>query len=86
MARDTAPEWPSSENDATYLVSIDGDPDMECRLTLGPAVGHDAGNSAIVATAMRVVNAVPLVVAADPGLLSSLDLDLTVPRDPFARS
>ncbi len=85
MARDVAPEWPSSENDATYLVSIEGDPDMECRLTLGPAVGHDAGNSAIVATAMRVVNAIPLVVAADPGLLSSLDLDLTVPKDPFDR-
>ncbi len=83
MARDVAPEWPSSENDATYLVSIEGDPDMECRLALGPADGHDAGNSAIAATAMRVVNAIPFVVAADPGLLSSLDLAMTVPRDPF---
>ena len=83
MAREVAPEWPSSEHDATYLVSIKGDPDMECQLTLGPAEGHDAGNSAMVATAMRVVNAIPFVVAADPGLLSSLDLAVTVPRDPF---
>ena len=29
---------------------------------------------------MRVVNAVPYVVAARPGLLSSLDLPLTLPR------
>jgi hypothetical protein len=30
---------------------------------------------------MRVVNAVPYVVEARPGLLSSLDLPLTLPRD-----
>jgi hypothetical protein len=36
-----------------------------------------------VATAMRVVNAVPFVVAANPGLLSSLDLPLTLPRHAF---
>ena len=33
MARDVAPEWPASDNDATYVVSIEGDPDIECRLT-----------------------------------------------------
>jgi hypothetical protein len=79
MARDVAPHWPSSDNDATYLVSIEGDPDIECRLTLGPPAGHDAGEAAMTATAMRVVNAVPAVVAAAPGLLSSLDLPVTVP-------
>jgi hypothetical protein len=84
MARDVAPEWPSSDNDATYIVSIEGDPDIECRLTLGPPEGHDAGEAAMTATAMRVVNAVPYVVAADPGLLSSLDLPVTVPTDVFA--
>ena len=83
MARDVAPEWPTSENDATYLVEIEGDPDIQLRLSLGEAEGHDAGNSAMAATAMRVVNAVPYVVAAAPGLLSSLDLALTVPQRPF---
>ena len=83
MARDVAPHWPSSDNDATYLVSIEGDPDIECRLTLGPPEGHDAGEAAMTATAMRVVNAVPAVVAAAPGLLSSLDLPVTVPRRVF---
>ena len=60
MARDVAPDWPSSDNDATYLVSIEGDPDIECRLTLGPPEGHDAGEAAMTATAMRIVNAVPV--------------------------
>ena len=83
MSRDVAPEWPSSDNDATYLVSIQGDPDIECRLTLGPPEGHDAGEAAMTATAMRVVNAVPYVVDAAPGLLSSLDLPVTVPVQVF---
>ncbi len=46
------------------------------------AVGDPASATAgaMVATAMRVVNAVPYVVDATPGLLSSLDLPLTVPH------
>lgn len=83
MARDVAPDWPTSENDATYIVEIEGDPDVRCRLTLGPSEGTDAGEAAMTATAMRVVNAVPFVVAAPPGLLSSLDLPVTVPVGAF---
>ncbi len=83
MARDVAPGWPSSDSDATYLVSIEGDPDIDCRLTLGPPEGHDAGEAAMTATAMRIVNAVPYVVDAPPGLVSSLDIPVTLPRSPF---
>ena len=45
--------------------------------------GMQAGAGAMVATAMRVVNAIPYVVAAPAGLLSSQDLSLTLPRSPF---
>ncbi|HET6954397.1 MAG TPA: hypothetical protein VFI47_28790 [Acidimicrobiales bacterium] len=83
MARHVAPEWPSSDHDATYQVNIDGEPDIELRMSMGEAEGHAAGNSAMLGTAMRVVNAVPYVVAAPPGLLSSLDLPLTLPRHAF---
>lgn len=83
MARDVAPDWPTSEFDATYRVDIDGDPDIHCALTLGAAEGHGAGRAAMAATAMRVVNAIPYVVAADPGLLSSLDVPMTLPRYVF---
>lgn len=83
MARHVAPDWPSSDHDATYLVSIGGEPNIDIRLTLGDPEGHEAGSSAMKATAMRVVNAVPYVVEAPPGLLSSLDLPITYPRHAF---
>jgi hypothetical protein len=44
-----------------------------------------SGAGAMVATAMRVLNAVPYVVAAEPGLLSSVDLPLTIPHNAFVR-
>lgn len=37
----------------------------------------------MTATAMRIVNAVPFVVAAAPGLLSSLELPVTAPVAAF---
>lgn len=83
MARDVAPDWPASECDATYRVDIAGDPDIHCEMTLGAAEGHGAGRAAMAATAMRVVNAIPYVVAAEPGLLSSLDVPMTLPRHAF---
>jgi 2,4-diaminopentanoate dehydrogenase len=83
MARDVAPGWPTSECDATYRVDIEGDPDIHCVLTLGEAEGHGAGRAAMASTAMRVVNAIPYVVDAPPGLLSSLDIPTTLPRHVF---
>jgi 2,4-diaminopentanoate dehydrogenase len=83
MARDVAPEWPHSESDATYRVDIVGDPDIHCEMTLGAAEGHGAGRAAMTSTAMRVVNAVPYVIDASPGLLSSLDIPMTLPRHAF---
>jgi hypothetical protein len=81
MARDVAPDWPESEHDATYRVDIEGDPEIHCVLTLGgDGGGRGAGRNAMAATAMRVVNAIPYVVDAPPGLLSSLDLPITLPR------
>jgi hypothetical protein len=83
MARDVAPDWPKSDCDATYRVDIEGDPDVHCVMTLGEAAGHGAGHAAMMSTAMRVVNAIPYVVDAAPGLLSSLDIPTTPPRHVF---
>ncbi|UXA05121.1 dihydrodipicolinate reductase [Mycobacterium sp. SMC-2] len=83
MARDVAPDWPTSDSDATYRVDIEGDPDIHCVLTLGAAEGHAAGRAAMTATAMRVVNAIPYVVGAPAGLLSSLDIPTTLPLYAF---
>jgi 2,4-diaminopentanoate dehydrogenase len=83
MARDVAPDWLASEFDATYRVDIEGDPDIHCAMNVGAAEGHAAGHAAMAATAMRVVNAIPYVVEAPAGLLSSLDLPNTLPRHAF---
>jgi hypothetical protein len=83
MARDVAPGWLTSEFDATYRVDIEGDPDIHCAMNLGEAEGHGAGHAAMAATAMRVVNAIPYVVEASAGLLSSLDMPNTLPRHVF---
>jgi hypothetical protein len=38
----------------------------------------------MIATAMRVVNAIPYVCAASPGIVTSADLPATLPRHAFA--
>jgi hypothetical protein len=56
------------------------EPDIHCAMTMGAAEGHGAGHAAMAATAMRVVNAVPLVVDAPPGPPGSLDISNTLPH------
>jgi hypothetical protein len=81
MARDLAPEWPSAARDGTYRIMIEGNPDLTCELTVGqPATASDDG---MVATTMRLVNAIPYVCDAPAGLATSLDLPLTTPRHAF---
>jgi hypothetical protein len=90
LASDVAPDWPQGIGDLSYRVVIEGDPDIDSTLTAtlrdpkrAGIAGMTSGAGAMVATAMRVVNAVPYVVAAGPGLLSSVDLPLTIPRNAF---
>jgi hypothetical protein len=93
LAPDVAPDWPTGIGDLSYRVVITGDPNLDCTMAAtlrDPAragiAGMTSGAGAMVATAMRVVNAVPYVVAAEPGLLSSVDLPLTIPRNAFITS
>ena len=81
MALDIAPEWPTADRDGTYAIRIDGDPSMQCDFTVGtPETFSPDG---MLATTMRLVNAIPAVCAAPPGPVSSLDLPLTLPVGAF---
>jgi hypothetical protein len=81
MAGDLAPEWPTAARDGTYRIMVEGNPDLTCELTVGqPETASDDG---MVATAMRMVNAIPYVCDAPAGLASSLDLPLTTPKHAF---
>jgi hypothetical protein len=81
MADDIAPDWPTAARDGTYRIVFEGDPDMTCELQMGtPDTFVDAG---LVGTAMRVINAIPYVCEAAPGLVTSADLPATLPRHAF---
>ena len=72
-----APEWPSGSG--SYRVLIDGSPGMKCEFEFWDEHGDHAVGG-VVLTATRLVNAIPAVCAAPPGLLSALDLPLITGR------
>jgi hypothetical protein len=82
MAPEVAPDWPTSERDGTYRIVLDGEPSLSCELCFGGP--DDFSDQGMLATAMRVVNAIPEVCRAAPGLVSSADLPLTLPVGAFA--
>ena len=90
MAADLAPDWPTADADLAYRIEIEGEPNMRCDFSyslddsrLSGIDGMAAGAGAMVATAMRVANAVPYVVAAKSGVLGAADLPMTVPHHVF---
>ncbi|MEY2452485.1 MAG: hypothetical protein QOD92_2059 [Acidimicrobiaceae bacterium] len=67
-----APEWPHGNG---YRIEIKGSPSFTVELEMeGDDGDHNTGG--LVATAMRLINAIPDVCAAPPGMLSTLDLPL----------
>jgi hypothetical protein len=90
LARHVGTDWPLGEGDLSYRITLEGKPNFDVWVTPTlddpaeagvPAMASGAG--AMLATAMRVVNAVPYVVEAEPGLLRSLEMPITVPRHAF---
>jgi 4-hydroxy-tetrahydrodipicolinate reductase len=65
-----SPDWPQGGG---YRIEIDGEPCVKVELELSSHRG-DHNHAGCLATAMHVLNAVPHVVAADPGVLTYLDL------------
>ncbi|OBH57994.1 dihydrodipicolinate reductase [Mycobacterium mantenii] len=88
MRDDIAPDWPQphisippkdlgygpASGRGLYRVEIEGSPSMRCEFEMAEDADHDLG--ARIAGSSRMVNAIPAVCAAPPGLLSALDLPL----------
>lgn len=75
---DVAPDWPHLEDGASgYRLEVDGEPPTVAEVRA--AVGVDAGGSGALRHSTRLVNAIPAVCRARPGLLTSLDLPLVAP-------
>ncbi|MFC5729045.1 MULTISPECIES: diacylglycerol kinase [Nocardioides] len=85
-APDQEPEWPKpNEGDGCYRIEITGEPCMKVEFTHHGENG-DHNVSGMIVTAQRLINAVPAVVAARPGLVSALDLPLVTGRGLVAGS
>ncbi|MEM6105358.1 dihydrodipicolinate reductase [Mycobacterium sp. 050272] len=88
MRDDIAGDWPQphislppkdlgfglASGRGVYRVEIEGSPTMRCEFEMAEDHDHDLG--ARIAGSSRMVNAIPAVCAAAPGLLSALDLPL----------
>ena len=84
---DVGPDWDrlSAGKRSGYKIEVLGSPTFRCEIE---PVGEDGDhNSAgILGTAMRVVNAIPVVCANAPGMVSPLDLPLFTARGLSGRS
>lgn len=65
-----APDWPQGEG---YRILVEGEPHVKLEVSVSSDLG-DHNHAGCLATAMHVINAIPAVVAADPGVLTLLDL------------
>ena len=78
---DQRPDWPQpiDGSGGCYRVEVKGEPQLSIEFRHEGEHG-DHNVSGMITTAMRVVNAVEAVVAAEPGLATSLDLPLVTGR------
>ncbi|HEX3707218.1 MAG TPA: diacylglycerol kinase [Mycobacteriales bacterium] len=76
---DLAPDWPQPAGHGCYRVIITGEPNYTVDLQLLGSDG-DHNTAGLKATAMRLINALPHVVEAAPGLVTALDLPLVTGR------
>ena len=73
---DLAPDWPAlSGNRSGYRIEVRGSPSYTCEIE-PRGDGGDHNEAGILGTAMRMVNAIPAVCAARPGLVTPLDLPI----------
>jgi len=82
LALDQAPHWPAAPEGrhGVHRTIVTGNPSvqLECFVT-GEDGDHNTGG--VQATALRVMNAIPQVVAHAPGMISTLDLPWTPTRN-----
>jgi 2,4-diaminopentanoate dehydrogenase len=76
LREDLRPDWPQpAQPGGSYRVEIVGEPSYTVDICPTSSKG-DHNHAAIVGAAGRIVNAIPAVVAAPPGIRTTLDLPL----------
>jgi len=81
---DLCPEWPQpAQPGGNYRIEITGEPCYAMDVCLSSPNG-DHNHAGVLATAMRIVNAIPAVVAAPRGICTTLDLPLVTGKGLYA--
>jgi hypothetical protein len=76
LREDLRPDWPQpAQLGGSYRIEIGGEPSYSVDICPMSRRG-DHNHAAIVGAAARIVNAIPAVVAAPPGIRTTLDLPL----------
>lgn len=84
LREDLCPDWPQpAQPGGSYRVEVTGEPSYTLDLCLSSRNG-DHNHAGLVATAARVVNAIPAVVAAPAGIRTTLDLPLNTGKGLYA--
>jgi hypothetical protein len=74
LREDLCPDWPQpAQPGGSYRIEVTGEPSYAVDICLSSPNG-DHNHAGLVATAMRIVNAIPAVIAAPPGIVTTLDL------------
>ncbi|CAN7586999.1 hypothetical protein LJR219_004362 [Phenylobacterium sp. LjRoot219] len=80
MCDDIAPEWKKADTHGCMRVEIEGDPNIAMECTIGDrSKPEELGYDGYLMTVTRIVNAIPYVCAASPGVTSFRELPLTTP-------
>lgn len=80
MCDDIAPEWRKADTHGCMRIEIEGDPNIALECTIGDRrKPEELGYDGYLMTVTRIVNAIPYVCAAPPGLTSFRELPLTTP-------
>jgi len=81
---DLRPDWPQpAAGGGSYRVEITGEPSYAVDIVPSSRKG-DHNHAAIVGAAGRIVNAIPAVIAAPPGIRTTLDLPLVTGKGLYA--
>ncbi|MCV7179463.1 NAD(P)H-dependent amine dehydrogenase family protein [Mycolicibacterium sphagni] len=84
LREDLCPEWPQpAQEGGNYRIEITGEPSYAVDVCLSSPNG-DHNHAGLVATAMRLVNAIPSVIAAPAGICTAIDLPLVTGKGLYA--
>lgn len=84
MCDDIAPDWKKADGHGSMRIEVEGDPNIVLECNIGDrSKPEELGYDGYLMTVTRIVNAIPYVCAAPPGITHFRELPLTTPTSAF---